>query len=290
MAQRKVGLALGYGGARGWAHIGVIEALSEIGVEVEIISGTSIGAIVGAAHAGGKLADLRDWAVALTQTGFVSLVDLRPFSSGFVGGAGILKVLTQIGLDGNIEDLALRFAAVATDLEFGREIWIDKGPIPPALRASSAIPGLIAPQQIDDRWLVDGALMNPIPVTTARAMGADVVISVNPNARRRAMHWEPVEAVSMWQQLASFLPAPLRPEPQKRMTAPWGVEVASAAIDIQTEYIRRTRMAADPADVELEIMLFDMNFLEFHRASHAIEEGRKATLAKADIIREICLS
>ncbi|MBF9029827.1 patatin [Rhodobacterales bacterium HKCCE3408] len=288
-AKRKVGLALGYGGARGWAHIGVIEALSELGVEVEIVTGSSVGAIVGAAHAAGRLAELRDWALSLTQAGFLQLVDIRPFSGGFVRGAGIEQVMTQIGVEGLIEDLPIPFTAVATDLETGREVWLRDGPILPAVRASSAIPGLLAPQQLGGRWLVDGAVTNPVPVTVARATGADIVISVNPNARRRAVHWEPVETVSVWQQVTAFLPESVRPETgEGQVATPQGVAVASAAIDIMTEYLRRTRMAADPADLELEVELFDMSFVEFHGAKRAIEAGRDIVAENAGRIREMC--
>lgn len=273
----KLGLALGSGGARGWAHLGVLSVLDEMGLRADIIAGCSMGALVGAAEAGGVRADLEQWARDLTQAKFLGLVDLRLSSGGLVAGREIASVLGEWGLECEIGSLAVPFAAVATNLETGREVWLDTGPLLPAVRASLSIPGLFAPQQLNGRWLVDGGLTNPVPISVARAKGADVIVAVNPNAKPSGRVWVPEPAAeSLWSKLAASLPGALRPEAGETGPRPQGADVVAASIDMLTEYLRRTRAAADPADVMIDIDLSDFSTMGFFEAETAIAAGRAA--------------
>ncbi|AHM04925.1 protein YchK [Roseibacterium elongatum DSM 19469] len=282
----KIGLALGSGGARGWCHLGVLSVLDEMGVEADIIAGCSMGALVGAAEAGGVRAELDAWARALTQTSFLGLVDFRPQSGGLVAGEAIADVLSDWGLDCDIGALARPFTAVATRLDNGREIWLGDGPLLPAVRASIAIPGLFTPQFIDGHWLVDGGLTNPVPVSVARARGADIIIAVNPNAKPSGRVWVPeAQGSGLWKTLGSrfteMLPEGWQPQPPPEDVPPppQGIDAVNAAIDMLTEYLRRTRAAADPADVVVEVDLTEFSTMAFFEAETAIKAGRAAALA-----------
>jgi NTE family protein len=282
MAQGPVlGLALGSGGARGWAHLGVLAVLDEMGLRADVIAGSSMGALVGAAEAGGARAQLEAWALALTPARFLGLVDLSLSGGGLVAGQGIAAVLAEFGLDCAIGALPVPFTAVATDLATGREVWLDDGPLLPAVRASVSIPGLFSAQQLDGRWLVDGGLTNPVPVSVARARGARVILAVNPNAKPTGRVWVPQpRAAGLWERLAGALPEALRPEaPAEGPAAPQGAEVVAASIDMMMEYLRRTRAAADPADVTIEIDLSELSSLSFFEAEAAIAAGRAAAEA-----------
>jgi len=176
-----IGLALGGGVARGWAHIGAIRALVEAGIRPDIIAGTSIGALVGGVFLAGKLDILEDWARALTRRRMMSYMDIRWGGSGFMRGERLARVLRHYLGDTRIEDLDRKYAAVACDLRTGYEVWLQNGPIIPAVRASYALPGAFEPIKIDGRYMIDGALVNPVPVSACRAMGAHIVIAVSLN-------------------------------------------------------------------------------------------------------------
>ncbi|MHC0052803.1 patatin-like phospholipase family protein [Actibacterium sp. D379-3] len=296
MRKPKIGLALGSGGARGWCHIGVVRALDALGVKPDVIAGCSMGALVGAAHAGGRLDALESWLAGLTRTRFVSLIDIRPASGGLVEGQEILRMIESLGLATKIEDLPTRFTAVATDMETGREIWLQDGNVAQAVRASVAIPGVISPYRIDDRWLMDGALTNPVPVSACRAMGADVIIAVNPNARLDGTVWRGGRAVSStapsWANIYDYLPASFQkrfegtiPPRKERDRAPHYVDVISTAIDVMTEQIRRSRLAGEPPHVLLNANLSRMSVLELYRGDEAIREGELMVARNADWIR-----
>ena len=195
MTRPRIGLALGSGSARGWAHIGVIDALIEAGIEPDVVCGTSIGALVGAAYVAGHLGPLRQWAETATWRQILRLTDVRLTGGGLINGRQVVAFLHGLGIDQPIESYDRPYAAVATDLATGREIWLQSGPIHEAVRASIALPGILSPARIDGRWLVDGGLSNPIPVSVCRALGADVIIAVNLNgdllARRFAVELDP---------------------------------------------------------------------------------------------------
>ncbi|MCU4651764.1 patatin-like phospholipase family protein [Roseibacterium sp. SDUM158016] len=286
----KIGLALGSGGARGWCHLGVLSVLDEIGCHADIIAGCSMGALVGAAEAGDARAELEAWAMGLTRGTFLKLMDFTLSRGGLVAGKGIADVLGEWGLDCDIGDLPRRFVAVATDLQSGREVWLQDGPLLPAVRASVSLPGLFSPQLIEGKWLLDGGLTNPVPISVARALGADVIVAVNPNAKPTGRVWVPERGGDLWdgivEGLGSILPDALLGSEPDGPPAPQGTEVVNASIDMLMDYLRRTRLAADPPDVMIDVDLSGLSVMSFFQAEEAIAAGRAAAEAAADDIRK----
>ncbi|RMF34473.1 MAG: patatin [Alphaproteobacteria bacterium] len=267
-----------------------------LGVVPDLVAGASMGALVGAAWAAGRLDALEDWARAMTAGRYVKLIDVRPANGGLVQARKIAHVLHELGLPERIEDLPRSFAAVATDMESGREVWLREGSLTDAVRASVAIPGVISPHYFQDRWLLDGGLTNPVPVSLVRAMGASTVIAVNPCAKRGGRIWRaPEPKVPAWHELLARLPGARRgsviqylkpPDPSRH--PPHYLDVIATAIDIMTEGIRRARLAGDPPDVMLPVLLEEMAVLDLHRAEPAIEAGRRAVLTQAEWIADLC--
>jgi len=258
MAQRKprIGIALGAGSARGWAHIGVLQALLEAGIAPEMVCGTSIGALVGAVYADDRLTDLERWVSSLTWRKVVGYFDLA-FSSGILKGNRLFDFLRGNLLDKRVEELKRPFAAVATDLANGHEVWLREGPVADAVRASIAMPGLFTPWPSDERLLVDGALVNPVPVSLARAMGADFVIAVDLSSNLVGRYIRTAKS-------------------GKRPKGPSMIEVMTTSLDIMSVRITRSRLAGEPADVIVQPRLGDLGLLEYHRGAEAIAEGRAA--------------
>lgn len=291
----KLGLALGSGGARGWCHIGVLKGLQNIGVVPDVVAGTSMGALVGAAWAGGRLEALEAWVRNLTVARFVRLMDVSLRSGGLVEARQIETMLHEIGLPDRIENLARPFTAVATDMGTGREIWLTEGPSYRAVRASAGIPGVMSPIEIDGRFLLDGGLTNPVPVSAARAMGAEVIIAVNPNAKPYGRIWRPPDPKQSKPWLAAVLPEALHTslgidtQAQAKAVTPNYFDVLTAAIDVMTETIRRARLAGEPPHIQLDAQFTDLTVLELYRGAEAIKEGERMVAAQADHIREICL-
>src|SRR6202166_2174643 len=174
-----IGLALGGGAARGFAHIGIVKTLIAHGIVPNVVVGTSIGAVVGGAFAAGHLDTLEEWARGLQPRSVLSYLDIRLNGSGLIGGDKLAAQLEAALGQTLIEDLPLKFATVATEVRTGHEIWLTHGRIVDAMRASYALPGVFAPVLAGGRWLVDGALVNPVPVSAARALGAEIVIAAN---------------------------------------------------------------------------------------------------------------
>ncbi|HEY9198875.1 MAG TPA: patatin-like phospholipase family protein, partial [Gammaproteobacteria bacterium] len=186
----RIGLALGGGSARGWAHIGVIRALADAGIEPDIVCGTSIGALVGAAYVDGDLDQMETWVRSLRLQTVVSFLDFS-LSSGLIKGDRLIEFFRSHFVDRDIRELDRPFGAVATDLRRGREVWLREGRVSDAVHASIALPGLFTPVQRDGSWLVDGGLVNPVPVSLCRAMGADIVIAVDLNWDLMGRHFRP---------------------------------------------------------------------------------------------------
>ena len=182
MGDCKIGLALGGGSARGWAHIGVLRALNEAGIYPDIIAGTSIGAVVGGCYVAGELDALEQFARELTRRKVLGFLDFNFSGSGLINGQRLCDILEDTLKGVTIEDLSKRFVAVATEIGTGHEIWLSRGRLVDAMRASYALPGIFRPVAINGRWLFDGALVNPIPVSVCRALGARYVIAVNLNS------------------------------------------------------------------------------------------------------------
>ncbi|MBK6741883.1 MAG: patatin-like phospholipase RssA [Hydrogenophilales bacterium] len=278
----RVGLALGSGSARGWAHIGVIRALEEAGVRPDLVCGTSIGALVGAAYAAGELERLERWVLGLEIGNVFGFADVS-LNAGLLKGDRLMQFLRNNFADRPIEQLELPFAAVATSLQTGAEVWLQSGSTLDAVRASIALPGIFTPVRREGSLLVDGGLANPIPVSLARAMGADVVIAVDlgsdilgrrfrtaaaPDAPASQPQW----MLKLRENLAALAPEKSPEEPPM----PSMMDVLSTSMDIVLVRIARSRMAGEPPDVLVAPRLASLRLLDFHRAKEAIEEGRRA--------------
>lgn len=287
----RIGLALGGGAARGWAHIGVLRVLDEAGLKPDVIAGCSIGAVVGGCYAAGKLSELEAFARALTQRRIMGLLDFHITGSGLIGGNRLRKLLEMDLGELRIESLPIRFATVATELSSGHEIWLTRGPLVEALGASYALPGVFDPVRINGRWLMDGALVNPVPVTVARALGADVVICVNLNAEIR-LRGTVIQTFADSEGLgASAAEPPRRGLFGAPLGRPKGAPgIASVMIDafnITQDRISRSRLAGDPPDAMVAPKLQAIGLFEFHRAAECIERGMVAARRTLDDIREL---
>jgi NTE family protein len=289
----RIGLALGGGAARGWAHIGVVRTLVAAGIVPDVIAGTSIGALVGGAWAAGRLDVLEEWARAATRRRMLGLLDFRFGGSGLINGGRLLQLMQKNFGDIAVEELETRFAAIATEIGSGHEIWLTRGNLTDAIRASYALPGIFSPVKVAGRWLMDGALVNPIPVSAARALGARVVIAVNLNAdvfgRGTVIQEHGLEAEAE---------AELAQEADPRQgigkifrmqrgisravagagSGPGGIaSVMVDAFNITQDRIARSRLAGDPPDLMISPRLSNIGLFEFHRAEEAIRLGVEAT-------------
>lgn len=289
----RVGLALGGGVARGWAHIGVWRALTRYGVVPEVVVGSSVGALVGGLALAGKLPALEAWARSLTRLKIVSYLDLKVSSGGLIGGVHLVEEMrTHLGALRS-EDLPVPFVAVTTDLVTGHEVWLREGVLVDNLRASFSLPGVFPPVLVEGRWLVDGALVNPVPVSVCRALGAQVVIAINLSGDILGKSRKPGTRISTAAgfDLLKFLeerPAPAAAAPPSTLSALarrvfrrdydgpslFGVMVSS--FGIITDRITRSRLAGDPPDVHIQPRLGHIGLLEFDRADEAIAEGEAA--------------
>ncbi len=286
MTTTKLGLALGSGSARGWAHIGVIRALEEQGIRPDIVTGCSIGSLVGAAYAGGHLDILEQWVNKLSFLDVVRLLDVK-MSGGLIEGDNLMGSFRDKIAQLNIEQLPIPYAAVATDLGSGREVWLQEGSLPDAVRASIALPGLFSPVETENRWLVDGGLTNPVPVSLCRAMGADIIIAVNLNSDivgkhlREKKEREEQKERDLFTHLMDKVNQSLKDTRMSQWLAgleqqrevPGMFEVMASAINIMQDRITKSRMAGDPPDVLLSPRLGKLGLLEFDRAEEAIAEG-----------------
>ncbi|MCP1337263.1 patatin-like phospholipase family protein [Futiania mangrovi] len=287
----RIGLALGAGIARGWAHIGILDALSQAGIRPDVIAGTSIGAVAGAAFAGNALSALETFARSLTARGVLRYLDVRLGSGGLIAGERLATLLaTDIPVQ-RIEDLSPRFVAVATDLDTGNEVWLAEGALVPAIRASYALPGVFPPVEIDGRHLVDGALVNPVPVSVCRALGADIVIGVTFDIRRGiARHADTsVEELEARAEAADAPGSGLLATTRTRMlrqilgrgrTGPGLSTVMINSLSIMLDRIARARLAGDPPDQIISPRMAHVGLLDFDKADDSIRAGR-------DAVREI---
>jgi NTE family protein len=278
-----IGLALGSGSARGWAHLGVIRALEQAGIRPDLVCGTSIGALVGAAYAAGELERFEQWALGLRFKDVVAFLDVS-LSSGLFKGERMMDFFRRNFTDRPIEELAMPFAAVATSLRTGAEVWLRQGSTLDAVRASIALPGFFAPALREGSVVVDGGLVNPVPVSLARAMGADVVIAVDLGTDILGRHLRahpPVEApageVSEWiRKLQGNLGAIIPAHSPDERKMPSMLDVLTTSINIMQVRISRSRMAGEPPDLVVAPRLAHFGLLDFHRAKEAIEEGKHA--------------
>lgn len=300
-ARPKIGLALGSGVARGWAHIGVIRRLIEAGIEPDVVAGTSIGAVVGGCYLANKLDEVEEFARSLTGRRLLSLLDLRFGGSGLIGGRRLKAELDKYLGDIQIEFLGRTFVAVAAELATGHEIWLRDGPMVDAMSASYALPGVFSPVKRNRRWLIDGALVNPVPVSVCRAFGARVVIAVNLNVdafgrgesgRPSAVGTEDFE--EGFEAASSITQHIMRPDRYlmrqlfgTREGKPGMSTVMLAALTIVQDRLARSRLAGDPPDVMITPGTAHIGLLEFDRADEAIRLGEQAADEMIPYIKDV---
>ncbi len=291
---RCIGLALGSGSARGWAHIGVIQALKNIGIEPHVVAGSSVGAFIGAAYACEQIDAMEQWARTLQWKEIINYIDLSVLGGGFIHGDKLVELARHyINID-SIDALPRRFGAVATNLQSGQEVWFQDGPVLDAVRASVALPGVFTPFKMHEQWLVDGGLSNPVPVSLCRAMGADVVIAVNLNGEIVGKHFRDDDASTesttetdvqqgsaLWDRVSSQLKTSLSNHKDILLSRLFGenadspglFDVLASSINIMQDRITRSRMAGDPPDIIIAPRLSTMGLMDFDEAGVAIDEG-----------------
>lgn len=291
----KIGIALGSGAARGWAHIGVIQALEKLGVKIDVVAGCSIGAYVGAAYASGRLEELKAWASSLTEWQTLSLMGIGIRRGGLASGQKVFDKLSDEFCAATFETMEKPFACVATDLYSGREVVFNKGDVGNSIQASCAIPALFSPIAYNDRWLVDGAVVNPVPVNLCRQLGADFVIAVNLNAdfrplqiaRETAKHEETQEKNEhFFKKSQDVVRQWFSPEPKdNNKQAPGILSVMSSSLEILQARVTRSRLAGEPPDILIEPTLTDVGLMEFHRCAELCETGEQVVKRLAEQIR-----
>jgi NTE family protein len=296
-----IGIALSGGAARGFAHIGVLQTLLASGIKPEIVAGTSMGAVIGGCYAAGQLDAMAEWARTITRRRMLGYLDVSLAGSGLINGSRLARQLERTIGKVRIEALEVHFAAIATEIATGHEVWLTRGRLLEALRASYALPGVFAPVRIGDRWLLDGALVNPIPVSAARALDARLVIGVNVNAdllgRGTIIQSHGFEDDDD--------PAPAAAAAEGGWRERWRVEkllrrrklfgaagcpglptVMIEAYSVMQDRITRARLAGDPADIMIGPRLGDIGMFDFHRAEEAIRIGAEATARSLDQVEQ----
>jgi NTE family protein len=277
-----ISLALGGGAARGWAHIGVLRALDEAGIQIDMIAGTSIGALVGGCYLAGKLDELEEFARSLTKRRLFGLLDLHIGGSGLFGGMK-LNARMQEHMNGKtFADLSKPFVCVAAEIRTGHEIWLSDGSLITAMRASYALPGVFEPVLVNKRVLVDGALVNPVPVSVCRAYEQRLVVAVN-------LHYDLFGRAAVIKHSAGELvvekdaPRPGLIDTGHQYQTRLGITgVMVEAFNIIQDRISRARLAGDPPDMSLQPKLSHIGLTEFHRADEAIRIGYQVTMAQID--------
>ncbi len=295
-----IGLALGGGAARGFAHIGIVRTLIAHGIVPNVVVGTSIGAVVGGCYASGQLDRLEEWARALQPRNILGYLDIRLNGSGLIGGDKLAGQLEAALGDGQIEDLPLKFAGVATEVRTGHEIWLTHGRLVDAMRASYALPGIFSPVLVGDRWLVDGALVNPVPVSAARALGAEIVIAANLSSDVFAHS----TTIFSYGGEAAAPEVVVTPPPKRGFGKFFSAErtmkreffggggrpgistVMVDAFNIMQDRITRARLAGDPPDLLISPRVGQIGWFDFHRASDLIDHGARAAERAIESIME----
>ena len=287
----KIGIALGAGAARGWSHIGVMLELGDHGIHPDVVAGTSIGAVVGGCYAAGKFKHVEMFARSLTKKSVFSMLDVSFSGVGLLGGARLRRRLHQ-ALDGlRLEELEKGFAAVATEVGTGHEIWLTRGDAVEAICASYALPGIFEPVRINGRWLFDGALVNPVPVTVCRALGAEIVLAVNligDNGFRATVINDRHSIEPTLEELTvesgprkggffgAFRGNQRRHFGKREDGAPAIGSAMMDAFNIAQGRISRSRLAGDPPDVIINAKVSKIGLFDFHRADELIDIGREA--------------
>lgn len=290
MTQKKIGLALGSGSSRGWAHIGVIEALEEHGIEISMITGVSAGSVIAVSYAGGGLTDIKKFALDMDWKRVLSFLDIAFPRSGFIEGKKVAELIQQYTRVSKFEDLNIPVTMVTTDLYTGEQVVLSKGNISNALRASMAVPGLLSPIQIQGRWLLDGGVVNPLPVDVCREMGADIVIAVDLNSERISKRFKSqdksdsasvekkrLEVIRSWVEQYGSAGKSVSDKIDKWFSreepSPHILEILGSSLNIMQKKIEQMNLLTHSPDVLIQPRLGDMKFFDFDMAERAIGEG-----------------
>jgi len=307
---KKIGIALGSGSARGWSHIGVMQSIIEAGIAVDVVCGTSVGALVAGSFAAGFIEPLDRWARRLSWSHIVGFMDMKIPRSGLIEGEKISGYLREIITDPLIENLPVPFAAVATDLKTGREVWLREGSLIEVVRASISLPGIFTPCGRNGQWLVDGGLVNPVPTSLCRAMGADIVVAVDLNSdimgkKRIQRMAAPLEgegnggALPEQGRWADFLKQVqlngklklfgqmFQEQPDRSPTL---FDVLATSVNIMQDKINQQRLLEDPPDLVIRPKLSGIGLMEFNRAAEAIDEGRREMEMNLPALRDLILT
>ncbi len=278
LSGQSVSLVLGAGGARGLAHIGVIRCLEKAGARIEAISGCSMGAVVGGIYAAGKLDAYQEWISSLEQTDVFSLLDWSLSGGGLIKGRKIISKLSELVGEMNIEDLAIDFTAVTVDIDHGREVWLDQGPLFDAIRASIAIPGVFTPHRYNGRTLVDGGLLNPVPVAPTIRCMTDLTIVVDVNGpfdaelKKTEKEREKDSQGGMVDKLKEFMDS-FSSDKSPTETEPGLLAVMIRSLDIMEAALTRQHLAIHQPDLVIQIPKNACMVHEFHRARNVIDLG-----------------
>ena len=277
----RIGVALGAGAARGWAHIGALHELKAMGLAPDVVVGSSIGALVGGCFAAGRLDELESFARSLNRRRVFGLLDFSFRGAGLIGGDRLrIRLEESIGAM-RIEDLPVRFAGVATELDTGHEVWLRRGSLIDAMRASYALPGVFEPVRLGGRWLIDGAVVNPVPVSVARALGAERVLALSiaiDGTGRGATRHDGIEADLVEEEAppAARRFAGLLRRGRPGANAPGLASVMVNAFNITQDRLMRSRLAGDPPDVLINLKVGRIGVFDFDRAEELIALGRDA--------------
>ena len=304
----KIGIALGSGSAKGWAYIGVLQGLAELGIKPEVVAGSSIGAFVGAAYACDKLTPLTDWVNGFSQWDLMTMMDISLRKGGLLSGDKVFEQARAMIGDCKIEELKYPFIAVATDLYSSIEGWLQRGDLQDAVRASCSIPGLMAPKLIGDNYYIDGAVVNPIPVNVCRHLGADLVIAVDLNGYPDSNNFESSDApeqtshdqslsvkaqehedkplnlkglITHSKQYFTDLSERLMPSSKMQLNM---FAVMSSALDILENRQKKSRLAGEPPDILILPKVSHIGSMDFNRAPEAIQAGYDAVMKIRHVI------
>tara|TARA_R110002096_G_scaffold161016_1_gene327462 strand:- start:3040 stop:4050 length:1011 start_codon:yes stop_codon:yes gene_type:complete len=296
----KIGLALGAGVARGWTHIGIIRGLEAEGIVPDVIAGTSIGAVVGGAYASGNLDEIEEWARGLKNNSFFRFLDLKLGGSGLFGSDKLNNLMTEKFGAMRLEDLPIPFTAIACELKSGHEVWLKNGSMSDAIRASFAMPGVFEPQEINGQWLVDGALVNPLPISICRAEGCDLIIAINLSEDIYGSARAKRKGALSTSEYGVYPESDGTPEVDgkgnrsivrrlfgHKKDAPSMFSNMVASINIMQNRLARSRMAGDPADILLAPRCGHVGLMEFHRADELIDEGRQCLEVNLPQLRDV---
>jgi len=296
----KIGLALGAGVARGWTHIGIIKAMEKHGIKPDVVAGTSIGSVVGGAYVSGGLERLEIWARNLSKINFFRFLDFKIRGGGLFGAEKLGKIMEDSFGDIAFDELETPFIAIGCDLMTGHEIWMKEGNMVDAIQASFALPGVFEPVDYQGKWLVDGALVNPVPVSVCRAMGADLVIAVNLSediyGKARAER-EGIEGTGTYGVFSDKALNPIETKGNVSQTimrqllghkrgAPSLFANMVASLNIVQNRLSRSRLAGDPPDIHIAPKCGHIGLMEFHRAEEMIEIGKNAFDQEIDYIKD----